>query len=86
MGGWAIVENNKPLEWIERAPLTPVGREVVLSVTRPGPDATEVKVDFMNIGATAAVALECLAKAQANEALHLLEEGKVRGRIVLVAA
>ncbi len=26
-----------------------------------------------------------MPKSQANEALHLLEEGKVRGRIVLVA-
>ncbi len=36
MGAWAIVENNKPLEWVERAPLTPVGSEVVLSVTHAG--------------------------------------------------
>ncbi|MES2482953.1 MAG: alcohol dehydrogenase catalytic domain-containing protein, partial [Pseudomonadota bacterium] len=36
MGAWAIVENNKPLQWVERAPLVPAGSEVVLSVTHAG--------------------------------------------------
>ncbi len=75
MYAWAVVTSGTPLERIEMPTPEPTGTDVLIEVTR-----------LANEGMLAPLPVTLMPTEEANLAMNRLRDGRVTGRIILMAA